>query len=53
MKKQILIDNNEISLMQYTHDDRDFYNCWLDIDTQKGYNGRFEDTFEQFCMHNI
>lgn len=39
MKRTIFIEDDILSLVQYTHeDDIDLYNCWLDIDTQKGYN---------------
>ena len=44
-----LIENDRLGLSQYTHaDDRDFYACWQDTDTQKGYNGVFCQSFEEF-----
>ncbi len=45
-----IIENDYLGLRQYTHDDDyDWYVCWQDIDTQKGYNGIFEYSFEDFC----
>ena len=45
----IITENETISLLQYTHDDdRDMYECWKDINTQKGYNDTFNDTFDEF-----
>jgi len=49
-----IIENERIGLRPYTHgDDHDMYMCWKDIDTQKGYNGIFTDTFEQFSDYDI
>lgn len=49
-----LIENDIIGLKQYTHDDDyDMYLCWKDIDTQKGYNGLFEQSFEEFKNFDI
>ena len=49
-KNMILIENDIIQLRQYTEEDHaDMYECWQDIDTQKAYNGRFHQTFEEFC----
>ena len=49
-----IIENETIGLRRYTHaDDRDMYYCWRDIDTQKGYNGIFSETFEEFSAHDI
>ena len=44
-----LAENEGLALRQYTHDDdHDMYRCWQDMDTQKGYNGIFDQTFEAF-----
>jgi len=44
MKRPIFIEDDVLSLVQYTHeDDMDLYNCWLDIGTQKGYNVKFNN----------
>ncbi len=49
-----LIENEVLGLRPYTHDDDyDMYLCWKDIDTQKGYNGIFDDTFEDFRIFDI
>lgn len=49
-----LIENEVLGLRQYTHDDDyDMYLCWKDLDTQKGYNGVFNETFEDFCQVEI
>lgn len=54
MGKIIFIENNEIALEKYTHDDdKAMYECWLDVDTQKGYNGIFYDSFEEFHKEDI
>ena len=46
-----LIENETPGLRSYTHeDDYDWYRCWQDRDTQKGYNGVFEQSFEEFRM---
>jgi RimJ/RimL family protein N-acetyltransferase len=48
------IENIELSLVKYSHDDdRGMYECWLDIDTQKGYNGVFDESFEKFQKEYI
>ena len=53
-QKLYYIEDNIIGLRQYTHaDDRDMYRCWQDPDTQKGYNGIFDDTFEAFSDFEI
>ena len=45
-----IIETETIGLRKYTHgDDYDWYLCWQDIDTQKGYNGIFDETFDEFC----
>ena len=37
-----------------THaDDRDMYECWQDEVTQRGYNGAYYDTFEQYAATDI
>ena len=44
-----LIKNDTIALVPYTPDDAaDFYRCWKDIDTQKGYNYKFDDSLSEF-----
>ena len=49
-----LIENDLIGLAQYTHDDdMDMFACWQDIDTQKGYNGIFNQTFDEFKNFEI
>ncbi len=49
-KTIILTENDIIQLQQYSEKDHaDMYECWQDIDTQKGYNGIFKDTYEDFC----
>lgn len=54
MERVIFIENDEISLVKYTHDDdKAMYECWLDIDTQKGYNGIFYESFEEFHKEDI
>ena len=45
-----IIETENIGLRKYTHDDDyEWYLCWQDIDTQKGYNGIFDETFDEFC----
>ena len=49
-----LIENDRIGLTQYTHDDDyDMFLCWQDRDTQKGYNGIFDQSFDDFRVHDI
>lgn len=49
-----IIENDRIGLAQYTHDDdADMFECWQDIDTQKGYNGIFNQTFDEFKEFDI
>ena len=49
-----LVENDLIGLVQYTHeDDRDFFECWQDIQTQKGYNGIFCQSFDEFSKQEI
>ncbi len=44
-----LIKNDTIALAPYTSDDApDFYRCWQDLDTQKGYNYKFDDSLSEF-----
>lgn len=43
MERPIFIEDELLSLVQYTHDDDiDMDNCWSDIDTQRGYNVKFD-----------
>ncbi len=49
-----LIENLTIGLEPYTHqDDYDMYLCWKDVDTQKGYNGIFDQTLDEFRKTDI
>lgn len=44
-----LIKNDTIALVPYTPDDApDFYRCWQDHDTQKGYTYKFDDSLSEF-----
>lgn len=44
MKRNILIEDGLLSLIQYTtEDDLDWHHCWSDIDTQKGYNVKLDN----------
>ena len=48
------IENNRIALLPYTHaDDPDMYTCWLDTETQRGYNCQFRLSFEDFSNTDI
>lgn len=49
-----LIEDDSMGLVPYTHaDDRDMYECWQDEATQRGYNGAYYDTFEQYAATDI
>lgn len=49
-----LIENSRIGLTRYTHnDDEDMLSCWLDMDTQKGYNCKYEQALEGFRNFEI
>lgn len=49
-----LIENLHIGLTPYTHnDDEDMFSCWLDMDTQKGYNCTYEQALEGFRRFGI
>lgn len=49
-----LIENHTLGLVPYTHDDDyDMYMCWKDVDTQKGYNGVFGQSFEEYQATDI
>lgn len=51
---KFIIEDDRIGLVQYTHaDDRDMYECWQDEVTQRGYNGAYYDTFEQYAATDI
>ena len=44
-----IIENSSIALVPYSHqDDHDMYLCWQDIQTQKGYNYVFYQSFEAY-----
>ena len=49
-----IIETENIGLRKYTHDDDyEWYLCWQDIDTQKGYNGIFDETFDETRRHPL
>ena len=49
--RKIFIKNNIISLAEYLQsDDWDCYNLWLDEEVQKGYNHKFNETFEEYSQ---
>jgi len=49
-----LIEDALIGLTPYTHnDDGDMLSCWLDMDTQKGYNCTYEQALEGFRRFEI
>lgn len=48
------IEDDTILLRKYSHsDDLDLYACWQDIETQKGYNYIFKESFEEFQKFDI
>ncbi len=54
MNRAVYISNGTLSLVEYQCcDDRALYEDWLDPDTQKGYNGVFVTTFEDFETRKI
>lgn len=54
MDRKIFIEDEELALIQYTHeDDMDMYTCWLDKATQKGFNYIIDETFEEFFKTDI
>ena len=49
-----LMEDSHIGLTPYTHnDDEDMFSCWLDMDTQKGYNCTYEQALEGFRHFEI
>ncbi len=50
MNRKIYISNDILNLSEYIvdPDDIDLYNCWLDPETQTGYNHKFTKSFEEF-----
>ena len=49
-----IMENEILGLRQYSHtDDFDWYMCWQDIDTQKGYNVIIDQSFDEFCNFDI
>ena len=53
MTEKVLIENEDIRLVNYTPmDDRDLYDCWQNLDTQKGYNYIFSETFDEFIDYD-
>ena len=54
MNRAVYISNEILSLVKYNEsDDRSLYEDWLDPDTQKGYNGVYVTTFEEFPTRKI
>ncbi|HAN20070.1 MAG: hypothetical protein A2Y15_05250 [Clostridiales bacterium GWF2_36_10] len=54
MQRKTYISNNQISLVEYLpSDDKNSYNDWLDIETQKGYNYKFNETYDNFSKSGI
>jgi Acetyltransferases, including N-acetylases of ribosomal proteins len=54
MERKIYISNGIISLTEYLPcDDKYSYNDWLDIETQKGYNFRFNESYENFRRQEV
>lgn len=50
----IFMEDETILLRKYSHsDDLDMYTCWQDIETQKGYNFIFKESFEEFQKFDI
>ncbi len=50
----IFHEDDTILLRKYNHsDDLDMYACWQDIETQKGYNFIFKESFEEFKKFDI
>ena len=51
MAIKYIAETDELGLLQYTHDDDfDMHCCWQDIDTQKGYNGAYYQTLEEYSQ---
>lgn len=49
-----LIENSHIGLIPYTHnDDEDLLVCWFDMNTQRGYNCKYEQALEGFRRFEI
>lgn len=49
-----LVEDSLIGLTPYTHnDDSDMFSCWLDMDTQRGYNCTYEQALEGFRRFEI
>ena len=54
MSRITYISNDVLSLVEYkTCDDRALYEDWLDPETQKGYNGVYVTTFEDFQSREL
>lgn len=55
MERKIYITDGFVALCEYRKetDDMDFYHCWKDQDTEKGYNLIRTETFEEFANHSI
>ena len=55
MERTVFIEDEVLSLVQYTHDDdMDWHHCWMDADTQRGYNVKFDHrTFDPSQRQDI
>ena len=55
MVRKAFISNEALSLCEYIHsvDDINGYNCWLDEDTERGFNFRMSSTFEEFSKQPV
>ncbi|MHC1696303.1 MAG: GNAT family N-acetyltransferase [Eubacteriales bacterium] len=54
MDRKIYISDKILSLAEYIKaDDINFYNNWMDTETQNGYNFILKETFEEFSSKEI
>ena len=55
MERSNYVSDDILSLSEYVDsiDDIDMYHCWQDNETQKGYNHKTTETFEEFCNGSI
>ncbi len=55
MERQAYISDGTVALVEYVdaRDDAGCYRCWLDPDTQRGYNHNVTETFEEFAQGSI
>ena len=51
MKRKIYLTDSVVALAEYIKDEDDpaLYACWSDPGTQRGFNFRHTQTFEEFC----